>query len=410
MSIRFFLLAVAATAHTLRRDRDSQWANALDAALSEPAAPKKWVTVSTTNVPTVTTGIVESRSTSNPPTTAPSDVIHSNAATGNDNNAATGTENSFNPTTVQHLSVMADQEAEDTAPPCPEGAECPDDKNDKGEQVESTSKAAVPDHNDGTTEIATAKAANHVTAAPATTASEPQQETFEFQPSQQPDGKNVPIQQKGKGSPQFLHDLVNRHKKRHARLQAIKNHAVSFKKEIQSIQKAHQKDRQLFDAHTASKKKEAAATAAKAATTPATTTKEHDAHFKKHEQEVIKMGKQISEVLKIVKLMATQMKTQKTPVVAPTATAADKDDDDDDNEVEKDVDEDAVQEKEEEDEEKEEEEVQNKKAVKKEDQKEKQEEEEASNDTEEQEEEGECCYNLYLFALNVDSPRVFPCI
>jgi hypothetical protein len=339
--------ALSSTAATSTR-KDRQWESAMDAALADPNHDN-WVTVSTAHVNTKTTAIINE----------PSSSASTGAA------SASGQDRDFfNPHTVEHLSVTgktaeqgpsdgsADIVTEDEMPPCPDGADCPESES------KASNLAANPAANPGTMETeATAvaqteasKATNDATANGKTIISSadakndmkgPEKpvrdgnndQEIQFSPEPE-DGNAPPARTSATGNatgnagaqphkaPKFLHDIMHRHKKRHARLLDIKNKAAAFKKEIHAIKKAHEKDKQLLAAH---KKKSGGKMAG---------------HVQKHEQDVVKMGKEINQILKIVQGMANQMKTQKQDQSAAASPAAE--DEDAEEDAEKDVEKDAT--------------------------------------------------------------------
>ena len=340
--------ALSSTAATSTR-KDRQWESAMDAALADPNHDN-WVTVSTAHVNTKTTAIINEPSSS--------------ASTGAAASASGQDRDFFNPHTVEHLSVTgktaeqgpsdgsADIVTEDEMPPCPDGADCPESES------KASNLAANPAANPGTMETeATAvaqteasKATNDATANGKTIISSadakndmkgPEKpvrngnndQEIQFSPEPE-DGNAPPARTSATGNatgnagaqphkaPKFLHDIMHRHKKRHARLLDIKNKAAAFKKEIHAIKKAHEKDKQLLAAH----KKTSGGKMA--------------GHVQKHEQDVVKMGKEINQILKIVQGMANQMKPQTQDQSAAATPAAE--DEDAEEDAEKDVEKDAT--------------------------------------------------------------------
>ena len=309
------------TATSVRKDQ--QWESAMDAALADPNHDN-WVTVSTAHVNTKTTAILNEPSSS--------------ASTGS--SGASGQDRDFfNPHTVEHLSVTgktaeqgpsdgsADIVTEDEMPPCPDGAECPESESKASHPASNSNPGAMETEATAVAQTEASKATNDATANGKTIISsadakndmkgpeKPVQDgnndqEIQFSPE---DGNAPPASTSATGeephkAPTFLHDIMHRHKKRHARLLDIKNKAHEFKKEIHAIKKAHEKDKQLLAAH---KKKSGGKVAG---------------HVKKHEQDVVKMGKEINQILKIVQGMANQMNTQKQDQSAAAAPAAEDED------------------------------------------------------------------------------------
>ena len=312
-------LVASSSAHDLRSNQP-------------PKSHDGYVTISTQGVNTETTSITNN-----------DDAASSSTSTG-----ASQDRDFFNPEMKEHSSVaassksMTDQEAnqEDETPPCPEGADCEGGVPGKhitpamatggeGRMVTESTNNAAPvnsDYNlekDGKVEITTAKAAvaknllhliNHLST------DKKDKEEIVFQP------KPSPADQK---NPEFLHQVAARHKKRHARLTEIKNHVTAIKKEIVAIKIAHQKDKKLIDAHKKKLKSiQKQGTHLKSQT---------DQHSKDH-QGMIKMGKEISEILKVVKQLSM---TKPIPAIKDDAQVAEQEKEDEEDEDE-DEDEDTI--------------------------------------------------------------------
>ena len=307
-------LVASSSAHDLRSNQP-------------PKSHDGYVTISTQGVNTETTSITNN------------DAASSSTSTGSG-----ADRDFFNPEMKEHSSVaassksMTDQEAnqEDETPPCPEGADCEGGVPGKhitpamatggeGRMVTESTNNAAPvnsDYNlekDGKVEITTAKAAvaknllhliNHLST------NKKDKEEIVFQP------KPSPTDQK---NPEFLHQVAARHKKRHARLTEIKNHVTAIKKEIVAIKIAHQKDKKLIDAHKKKLKSiQKQGTHLKSQT---------DQHSKDH-QGMIKMGKEISEILKVVKQlsMTKPISANKDAQVAEQEKEDEEDEDEDEDE------------------------------------------------------------------------------